>query len=131
MLRRFSEVCHCYFGKTGHWQVVLKTAAKRLQLNGRKSQYLSLLVTVLKRLQTQTIISDLFVDLQNGGLHNAILASNFTILKKFLNKYNSCFRWFQEKNSKTQKITKTQKQSQKSFFGIPKQVRQDAPSNLD
>lgn len=105
ILRGFSEVCHCYLGKTGDWQVVLKSPAKRVQLDGKKSHYLSLLEFVSDVLgTTEGTSSDLFLDLQRVGLHNAILASNFTILKKFLNKYNSCFRWFQDQSTKTTKV---------------------------
>lgn len=104
LLQHFSELCHCYIGKSGCWQVVLKSAAKRLQLDGKGSQYISLLEFVVLHPTSEATISDMFSDLQRKGVHNGILGSNFTILKKFLNKYNKQFRWFQDQQTKTTKV---------------------------
>lgn len=104
LLQHFSELCHCYIGKTGCWQVVLKSAAKRLQLDGKSSQYISLLEFVVHHPTSEATISDMFSSLQQKGVHNAILGSNFTILKKFLNKFNKQFRWFQDQQTKTTKV---------------------------
>lgn len=104
LLQHFSELCHCYIGKSGCWQVVLKSAAKRLQLDGKSSQYISLLEFVVLHPTSEATISDMFTSLQRKCVHNAILGSNFTILKKFLNKFNKQFRWFQDQQTKTTKV---------------------------
>jgi hypothetical protein len=95
-------MCHFYIGKDNAVWVVLHSHCKKYQPTGDTTSF----VELLKVLQTETTekisLSRLFHRVTG---FEQTLASNFTVLKKFLIKYNETFVWFQSEDSKTTKIT--------------------------
>ena len=106
ILRENKDFCHCYAGKEKETWVVLHSHCKKVAVAREHSQVYALLLRHLtKQVGSEEVsLADLFRDVGKSPAFHCLLASNFTILKKFLIKYNSHFAWFQDEKSKTTKV---------------------------
>ena len=106
LLQKKSDFFHCYQGKDDEIWVVLHSHCKKVVVDqDNSSSYANLLKKLVDELSTEEqSLADLFRSVSTSGAFNSLLASNFTILKKFLIKYNAHFAWFQDEKSKTTKV---------------------------
>lgn len=106
LLRAQKDFCHCYKGKDDETWVVLHSHCKKVTVGHENTApYAFLLLDTAKRLRGGEVsLGDIFRRVAGSQEFNALLASNFTILKKFLIKYNNHFAWFQDDESKTTKV---------------------------
>lgn len=94
-------LCHFYVGKDNAVWVVLHSHCKKYQAGGETDRLVELLKVLQRETTDKISLSRLFHRV--SGFEQT-LASNFTVLKKFLIKYNETFVWFQSEDSKTTKI---------------------------
>lgn len=106
LLKAEKEFCHCYKGKDNETWVVLHSHCKKVSVGYENTvPYAFLLADLVKQLgRHEMSLGDIFRWISSGKQTNSLLASNFTILKKFLIKYNAHFAWFQDDVSKTTKV---------------------------
>eukprot|EP00760_Papus_ankaliazontas_P021890 PhM_4_TR18760/c2_g1_i2/m.4267 len=106
LLASRKDFCHCYQGKDNEIWVVLHSHCKKVCVGHDNSfSYATLLQRVAGSLcGEEQSLGDLFRRVTKLDGFNTLLASNFTILKKFLIKHNTHFAWFQDEQSKTTKV---------------------------
>jgi hypothetical protein len=106
LLKAQKDFCHCYKGKDDETWVVLHSHCKKVCIGYENTApYAFLLADIVKKLgRNEVSLGDIFRWIANAKEFNGLLASNFTILKKFLIKYNTHFAWFQDDASKTTKV---------------------------
>lgn len=106
VLAAHDTICHTYEGKDGKVWVVLRSHCKKVTVTEEKcGSYAKLLRFLCSELSTREIpLGDLFRRVSHEPEFCTLLASNFTILKKFLVKNNHQFVWFQDEASKTTKV---------------------------
>lgn len=106
LLKSQSDLCHCYLGKDAQIWAVLHSHCKKLAVANEKqidySELLNFLTDELR--QGEECLSSLFRLICSKDSFSGLLASNFTILKKFLIKYNEHFLWFQDDFERTTKV---------------------------
>lgn len=106
LLTQSEDLCHCYKGKDEAMWVVLHSHRKRLSISKDRSPSYSQLMKYLvgEVMVSDVPLSDLFRKICKTERFHQILASNFTVLKKFLIKFNSEFVWFQDGHARTTKV---------------------------
>jgi hypothetical protein len=103
-----SDLCsfHRYCSRSGEEWVVLNTEAKRVNVLERPTKFTSLLSSackILAKVNGETLC-DTFRYVSLGNAHRPLLASNFTVLKKFLLKHNDAFLWRQDNADRATRI---------------------------
>lgn len=97
---------HKYCSRSGEEWIVLNTEAKRVNVLERPKKFTALLSSATSSLAKccGETLCDAFRDVSLGTSNRPLLASNFTVLKKFLLKHNDAFVWRQDNSDRATRI---------------------------